>query len=184
MENMNNMSSLTVVLLSLILSNLFVQPVFAPHLTVKYDKRSYAPGDSGKCTVAIQMAADDPSKDRSPLRFTKVVLIFSFQTYTWEGELTLSSDDSTEKMITVDFLIPQGTGGGEYSGNVQLTYLVQNKGGVWEGPYSYTYAAGKITVRSSTIPGFPWESIIVGILLGIVSLLSQRIIKLPTSKPS
>jgi hypothetical protein len=155
MENLINVKTLTVILLSIILSNLVVQPVFAPHFTVKYDKRSYTPGDDGKCTVEIQMATEDPSKDRSPLRFTKVALIFSFQTYTWEGGIILNPDDSTQKTITIDFLIPQGTSDGEYSGNIRLTYLVQNKGGDWEGPYSYTYAAGKITVRGSTIPGSP-----------------------------
>ena len=128
------------------------------------------------------MATEDPTKDRSPLRFTKVTLIFSFQTYNWEGGLTLNPDDSTEKTITIDFSIPPGTSDDEYPGNVRLTYLLQSKGGEWDGPYSFTYSAGKITVRRSMIPGFPWESITIGIFLGITVLLSRRIKKLPTFK--
>jgi hypothetical protein len=173
-KNLNYTKPLTVILLSIALFGLTIQPVFAPHIAVKYDKRNYAPGDNGRCTVEIQMAIEDPTKDRSPLRFTKITLIFSFQTYSWEGELTLNPDDSTQKTITIDFSIPQGTSNGEYPGNVRLTYLIQGKGGEWEGPYSFTYNAGNITVRSSIIPGFPWESILIGISLGITVLLSRR----------
>lgn len=181
-ENLNRTNPLTVILLSLVKCSLVIQPVSAPHLKIEYNKRSYAPGDSGKCTVEIQMATEDPTKDRSPLRFTKVLLIFSFQTYNWEGELTLNPDDSTEKTITIDFSIPQGTSDGDYLGNVRLTYLVQSEEGEWERPYSFTYNAGRITVRSSMIPGFLWESIAIGIFLGITVLLSRRIKKLSTFK--
>jgi len=172
-----------IMLLSLVLSGLTVPMVFAPYRQVAFDKDEYAPGDSGHCTVELWMDTSDPTRDQEPRKYTKAELIFSFGTYTWTGEIILTPGDSTHKMITIDFSVPDGTSDGSYSPEVRLKYYVY-RGGEWKGPYEDIPPTTSMTVKGTMIPGFPWESIVVGILIGTVAILLRKTTNFQSSKPS
>jgi hypothetical protein len=139
---------------------------------VSFDKSSYEPGERGTCTVKFVSFFD------VKIKVVKVEFRTDFGAFTWTGELII--EPRASGAVSVSFTIPKDTKEGEYMFTIQSDFMVW-QGKVWSAHGSAEYGpTGPIKVAKSMIPGFPWESVVLGLSAGIVALLfSRRQLKIP-----
>ena len=143
---------------------------------VRFDKQTYEPGSQGKCTLTFS----DPFGD-VPVNITRVELKFEFGTTIWAGTLYIEPGDT--KTLEIPFTIPKNTAEGDYTFSVYFEfYKKEGKRWKWMPPGGYGPSGEKIAVRNPLlIPGYPWESITVGLSIGITVLLLLRGKRVPTA---
>lgn len=135
--------------------------------SVKFDKVSYEPGETGTCTVKFVNIFD------TKMKVTKVELRTDFGNYPWTGELILKPGASEN--LNVSFTVPKDTKTGEYLFSVYFEFMVLH-GNKWAkmDPGGYGPSGETIKVTQPIIPGFPFEGILIGLALGIAVILATR----------
>ena len=162
-------------LISILILILGISPQLSAALghidSVSFDSLRYKPGDQGKCALTIS----DPFSDTT-VKITKVELRFDFGTTIWTGELIINPGET--KVLEIIFTIPESTADGDYTFSVYFEFYkreVTRSGEEkwrWVSPGSYRPSGEKIAVRKSLqVPGYPWESIFLGLSLGIAVML-------------
>lgn len=133
---------------------------------VGFDKKTYEPGEQGKCTIIFS----DPFGD-TPVNITKVELKFDFGTTTWTGDLYIEPRET--KTLEIVFTIPEDTDEGDYRFSVYFEfYKKEGKRWRWVPPGGYGPTGETISVRKPfQIPGYPLVSIILGLSIGVSMLL-------------
>ena len=131
--------------------------------SVKFDKVSYEPGETGTCTVKFVNIFD------TKMKVIKVELRTDFSNYSWTGELILKIGAS--EALNVSFTVPKDTKPGAYQFSVYFEFMVLH-GNKWAkmGPGGYGPSGETIKVTQQMILGFPFEGILVGLALGIAIL--------------
>ena len=150
-------------------------PLISGHIDgVSFDSLTYRPGDQGKCALAMS----DPFSDAT-VKMTRVELRFNFGTTTWTGELVINPGET--KTLEILFVIPENTPDGDYAFSVYFEFYKQEvtrsgeKIWRWVEPGGYGPSGETIAIRKSLqIPGYPWESIFLGLFLGIAAMLMSR----------
>jgi len=137
--------------------------------SVSFDKQTYEQGSQGKCTLTLS----DPFGD-TPIKITRIELKFDFGTTVWTGEILIEPGET--KTLEMVFTIPEDTDDGEYTFSIYFEfYKREGNRWRWVPPGGYGPTGEKIAVRKPfRIPGYPWESVILGFLIGTAVLLISR----------
>ena len=171
--------------MSILLSFFLVLPVFMGgmtvfgytvlHQTVKTDKDTYAPGDSGSITLSQGFNYGEKYRSRQYIEQANIKV--EFGTFHYEGDrILLTEEDQIEGEfeITINFQVPEGTADGSYDVTWYVTSKWWNRWGSGETEWD-PFKVGTIVVKSSLqIPGFPWASIITGLVLGLGVAIGTR----------
>ena len=120
----------------------------------------------------VQPTLTFTNKKSETATITKVELYFNPELsgkFSWEGSETVASGESTDIMIRVEIDKNQDTGSRDVMVRVMVTY----------GGKEYEIDYGKIdgiTIYrpAGGIPGFPWESIALGLAIAFVVVISRR----------
>jgi len=142
------------------------EPGYTKIETVSFDKKSYEPGEEGMCTVKFVSFFD------TKIKVVKVELRTDFGTFTWTGESIIEPGASGD--VSASFAVPKDTKEGEYPFIIQSEFMVwQVKQWSMHGSAQYG-PTFPIKVARLMIPGFPWESVMLGLSAGIAALLLSR----------
>jgi len=131
----------------------------------QFDKSSYKPGESGVFSAIIEV--ETPSK--MTIYVIQVELFFDWERYTSSEVVKIPFGHT--KTINVTFSVPSSVLPGNYSYYYEVTSSFREDLG---SPHTYTSSPSIITISSED--SFPWEYMIITVILIVIGTLASFIV--------